>query len=380
MSYLCTSKKTMKQVRLWMMAAILTLCSQSVFLSACKSTGTELPHVAGTQDEPLTTESAPAKVLEAMEAASRFHEHEIMSDTVNSISVCSIDEVDTTSTEGYGIVVVKGATSTTFPHIFNGRQPLARYDAKTGNLWLTSSAMQGTGIAVEWLYQIRFHDNDSAYIAQVIEPYNLQQQLCQRLGYSIDGERVTLYDDGRNIATTTNTVTDMGGFDSEQPLWIGEQMQYDLSGDVPQLLVTPGIKFTTGLVLTYDDMPTLSAPLTIANDGKVSIGDLKTVTHPYEGTYLDQDNQEPNLYVNYRRNDGHYDIQIGIYRLTNLDDGIGMVSDDGLTFTATDAAGNPIGGTISLRGDTAVVTFTNTTWELIEQGSQFLYVRQNDNQ
>ena len=66
----------------------------------------------------------------------------------------------------------------------------------------------------------------------------------------------------------------MGGFDSEQPVWIGEQIQYDLSVDVPCLLVTPGVNFTTGLVLTYDDMPTLKATVTIGEDGSVNIGDL----------------------------------------------------------------------------------------------------------
>ena len=39
--------------------------------------------------------------------------------------------------------------------------------------------------------------------------------------------------------------------------------------------VTPGINFTTGLVLTYDDMPTLTAPVTIGEDGKASIGELQ---------------------------------------------------------------------------------------------------------
>ena len=67
----------------------------------------------------------------------------------------------------------------------------------------------------------------------------------------------------------------MGGFDSEQPLWIGEQIEYDLSGDTPRLLITPGVKFTTGLVLTYDDMPTLSAPISIDGEGKVNIGEIK---------------------------------------------------------------------------------------------------------
>ena len=91
---------------------------------------------------------------------------------------------------------------------------------------------------------------------------------------------MTLYDGKKLLTTVTNTVTDMGGFDDEQPVWIGDQIAYDLSEETPRLMVTPGVKFTTGLVLTYDDMPTLSAPLTIDADGKSSIGDLKPVAQP----------------------------------------------------------------------------------------------------
>lgn len=101
----------------------------------------------------------------------------------------------------------------------------------------------------------------------------------------------------------------------------------------------------------------------------------ENVVPAYEGTYLDEDNNEPNLHINYRTTDGKYDVQIGIYRLTYLDDGIGTTGDEGLAFTATDAAGNPIAGIITLHGDTATVTFTDTSWELIEPGAQFHYVR-----
>ena len=94
----------------------------------------------------------------------------------------------------------------------------------------------------------------------------------------------------------------------------------------------------------------------------------------YEGVYLDEDNNEPNLYITLR-NDGKYDVRIGIFRLTNLDDGIGTLGADRMEFTATDAAGNPIGGEIILRGDTAEVIFTRSTWSLLENGSKFQYVR-----
>ena len=266
-------------MKTWMIAAIVTLCGWNLLFCSCKSsskaTETSYPLVAGTLEEPLKPDSAPARILEAMEKAERYHNYEIMSDTAHDLCVEAIDEVDSTPTEGYGIVVEKGAASTSFLNLGNARLPKSRYDAKTGTLWFANCAMWGTGVQVERLYMMRFDKNNKAHIANTIDPYDIQHQLCQRLGYSIEGEQVTLYDSGCEIARATNTVSDMGGFDSEQPLWIGEQIQYDLSGNAPLLLITPGVKFTTGLVLTYDDMPTLAAPLTISNDGKVSIGELK---------------------------------------------------------------------------------------------------------
>ena len=95
----------------------------------------------------------------------------------------------------------------------------------------------------------------------------------------------------------------------------------------------------------------------------------------YEGIYLDEDNNEPNLFIT-RRDDGKYDVRIGIFRLTNLDDGVGTMGANGMDFTATDAAGNPIGGEIILRADTAEVVFTRSTWPLLENGSKFQYIRQ----
>ena len=261
----------MKKIVLLFTAVILAV----VIFTACKGTVSEHPFVAGILDSPLPADSAPAQVLEALEKAERLHQYEIMSDTASNISVEAIAEADMTPTEGYGIVIVKGATSTTFPNLRNSRAPMAKFDAELGILWLTCSVMEGTGIAVERLYQIRFDKEDKAYIAHTIEPYDIQQALLKRLGYSIEGQQIMLYDGENSIATAVNTITDMGDFDDEQPVWIGEQIQYNLSGATLQLLVTPGIKYTTGLVLTYDDMPTLSAPITITDDGQVNIGKLE---------------------------------------------------------------------------------------------------------
>ncbi len=257
-----------------MLASILTLCGLILCFNSCGTQPNKLS-VAGTL-EPLPTDSAPSEVLEVIEQAERFHPSgiAILSDTLNDISVMSIEETDKASTDGYGVIVMKGAGSTTFPNISHARKPEAVYDNQNGNLWLTSNAVAGTGVNVDWLYQIRFDEENKASIAHIVNPYDIQQQLCQRLGYTIEGQDITLWDDTDKIATFTNTITDMGGFDDENPVWIGDQIAYDLTDPVPHLLVTPGIKFITGLVLTYDDTPTLTAPLTIDEDGTVSIGKL----------------------------------------------------------------------------------------------------------
>ncbi|MBQ7457719.1 MAG: hypothetical protein IJS70_00965 [Bacteroidales bacterium] len=79
------------------------------------------------------------------------------------------------------------------------------------------------------------------------------------------------------LATVTNSVKDMGGFDKEQPLWIGEQLYYDVSSGEPKVIFTPGVRYTTGLVLIYDDMPELSAPITIDENGLFTIHDITVI-------------------------------------------------------------------------------------------------------
>ena len=261
-----------------MLATALILCGLSAFFTSCGSgkgsSADRISFVAGTLEEPLPADAAPSQISEAFANAERFHPYDVMSDSANAIHVAAISDVDTTPTDGHGFVVTKGAVSTTFVDLCNARAPMAAYDKDNDVLWLSCSAMWGTGVQVDRLYQIRFDENDSAYIANTIDPYILQQQLCQRLGYSIDGQEITLWDGERKIATATNTLTDMGGFDDEHPVWIGEQITYDLTGAAPRLIVTPGVKFIVGLVLTYDDMPTLAAPITIVDDRTVTIGDI----------------------------------------------------------------------------------------------------------
>ncbi len=266
-----------RQFCFWICTVLVFCCYCASFSScnSCDRRAGNITLVSGTLDGPLPADAAPAHVLEALDRAERLHQYEIMSDTACDISVEAIAEADTTSTEGYGIVVVKGAVTTVFPNLCHARSPMAKYDRKDDVLWLACSVMWGTGVQVDRLYRIRFDGNGKAYISDTVEPYDIQQQLCRRLGYSIDGQDVTLWDGGRRIASVTNSVADMGGLDDAHPVWIGEQLGYDLSGRSPVLLVNAGIKFVTGLVLIYDDMPTLSAPIGIDGDGKVDIGDIQ---------------------------------------------------------------------------------------------------------
>ena len=52
----------------------------------------------------------------------------------------------------------------------------------------------------------------------------------------------------------------------EQPVWIGEQIRYELDGGLT-VLVTPGLSFQTGKVLLYDDSPTLAATVALTPEG-----------------------------------------------------------------------------------------------------------------
>lgn len=97
----------------------------------------------------------------------------------------------------------------------------------------------------------------------------------------------------------------------------------------------------------------------------------------YIGEYLDYDCNEPNLEIA-KGTDGKYIVQIGIFRLTTLDDGVGELTPEGMVFTATDAAGNPISGIITVEEQIATVTFTDSTWELLENGTSYMYSKSSD--
>lgn len=96
----------------------------------------------------------------------------------------------------------------------------------------------------------------------------------------------------------------------------------------------------------------------------------------YVGEYLDE-NEDATLEIA-KGEDGKYIVQIGIFRLTFIDNGVGELTADGMKFTATDAAGNPVSGVITVEGETAAVTFTDSTWEYIKNGDSYVYTKSSD--
>lgn len=97
----------------------------------------------------------------------------------------------------------------------------------------------------------------------------------------------------------------------------------------------------------------------------------------YMGEFLDSVVLEPNLEIE-KIEDGRYLVQIGIYRLAFLSDGDGKMTADGMIFTATDPSGNPISGIIQVKDGIATVTFTDSSWEYLPNGSVFQYTKSSD--
>lgn len=263
----------MTKKRIVRMVAALVVCG---FIMACKGKDIKVKPVSGTIEETFGLERASSQVHEAMASVTLDDRYEnTFDDQAEGVAVWSLMRLDEEqSSEGMGIVVVKDGKATAFPDIRHGRQPSARYDEETRTLWLACGDMEGTGVNVQRLYRLHIDDDGSACIEQSIDPYDMQQALLQRLGYNIDGQSISFYDKKRLLCCVTDTVSDMGGFD-EEPVWIGEQLSYDISSESIRVLCTPGLKYVTGLVLNYDVMPTIVADVEMTPDSSLTIDNIK---------------------------------------------------------------------------------------------------------
>ena len=263
---------TMKQMKQWLMvAAVVALCGA---MTGCK--GNAQRPVNGTFESPIGKGTAPEAVLDATKKMAVTDERleTVMEDKANGVAVYSLlncsDEV---SSEGYGMLIAKGDVPTAMPQIRHGRMPRARYDAATGDLWIVGSDIDGTGVNVERPYLLRFDADGHADIVREIDPYDIQQALCKVLTYSINGQEITFYAEGKELAKATNTMEDMGGF-MEDAIYIGEQIAYGIEGPLT-VQVTPGVNFVVGKILHYDDMPTISATVTLDENGGITLSDFK---------------------------------------------------------------------------------------------------------
>ena len=261
----------MKQMKQWLMVvAMVALCGM---MTGCKDNA-QRP-VNGTMEKNSDIGDVPQVVRDAMKRVTIDGRYEtVMEDKETGVSVWSLLKCsDEVSSEGYGMVVAKGDVKTALPQLRHGNMPRARYDAATGDLWIAGSDMEGTGVLVERPYLLRFGDDGYASIVASINPYEMQQAFCKELTYSIKGQDITFYSKGKELVTVTNHIEDMGEF-MEDAIYIGEQISYGIEGPL-KVKVTPGLNFVTGKVLHYDDMPTISATVTMNDDGTFSLSDFQ---------------------------------------------------------------------------------------------------------
>ena len=97
----------------------------------------------------------------------------------------------------------------------------------------------------------------------------------------------------------------------------------------------------------------------------------------YVGEYNSYDTDEPDLEIQ-KNWDGSYLVQIGMYRLAQLYDCEGKLTEQGLEFS-TDEYGKDFSGIITLEDDIATVTFTSEGWkEFVEDHNVFKYYKTAD--
>ena len=254
----------------------LSIALMVLVATACNNKKADILPVRGTLDGPVTEERAPQKVQLAMKLPYADRYENILEDKGNGVSVWSLVWCNPDiSSEGYGIHIVKNGITTFFPDIYHGKNPRAEYDARTDQLWLFCGVMEGTGIHVERSYIFRFDDKGTSIIDLRIDPFTVQKALCNRLSVSIKDKEISILDNGETVCTATNSITDMGQLDEDNPVWIGEQLSYYSQDGELFVRFVPGLRFAKGTTLFYDDMPELSASVSLSANGSLIIGPIK---------------------------------------------------------------------------------------------------------
>lgn len=97
----------------------------------------------------------------------------------------------------------------------------------------------------------------------------------------------------------------------------------------------------------------------------------------YVGEYHDYDADEPMLQIQ-KENDGTYKIQIGIFRLIQLDQCVGQLTAKGIEFSTTELGDRDISGIITLEDEGAKVTFTGSGWSDYSDVNEYTYRKTSD--
>lgn len=97
----------------------------------------------------------------------------------------------------------------------------------------------------------------------------------------------------------------------------------------------------------------------------------------YVGEYNDYDTDEPRLEIK-KNEDDTYKIQIGIFRLIQLDNCVGKLTKNGLEFSTTELGDKDISGIITLEGDIATVKFTGSGWSEYSSIDEYKYHKTSD--
>lgn len=157
------------------------------------------------------------------------------------------------------------------PKSSGSHAPQAAFDRASGILWIVGGEIEGTGVQVDRLWQLKIGEGGRASIADSIDPFEMQEALCTMLGYRLQGGTLAFYDHETLLASVPCTGE---GLDAD-PVRIGEQMTY-LPGDTLKVRFTPGLRAADGGALDYEGMPDLEATVTWTEDGFV-LSDLQVV-------------------------------------------------------------------------------------------------------
>lgn len=74
--------------------------------------------------------------------------------------------------------------------------------------------------------------------------------------------------------------------------------------------------------------------------------------------------------------DRFYHAEVLLFRLTMVDDFTGKYENGILAMTGTDAAGDPIAVEITFSNGEATLTVTDSTWEYLENGTQYVFYKE----